>query len=182
MGSPNAYRFWGGSDFSHPAPGPPAQRISFAAHASLGTSGVRFLKAPLLFSKAVMREGRTVTVRPRLADRLAAKDKTLPRVLDGDSAHSRTPGALVHYCRATLQATIGPEHFSFRRCFSVSVTLRQPKVTAQLPTGGDVSTPCPCEAWRSLLHLVARQKQGRTGPLCWSFCQEQEPRRPYLRV
>jgi len=86
-----------------------------------------------------MREGRTVSVRPRLADRLAAKDKTLPRVLDGNSAHPRTPGALVHYCRATLQAETGPEHFSFRRCFSVSVTLRQPKVTAQLPTGGDVS-------------------------------------------
>ena len=29
----------------------------------------------------------------QLADRLAAKDKTLPRVLDGDSAHPRTPGA-----------------------------------------------------------------------------------------
>jgi hypothetical protein len=41
----------------------------------------------------VMREGRTDSVRPRLADRLAAKDKTLPRVLDGNSAHPRTPGA-----------------------------------------------------------------------------------------
>jgi hypothetical protein len=40
-----------------------------------------------------MREGHTVFVRPRLADRLAAKDKTLPRVLGGDSAHPRTPGA-----------------------------------------------------------------------------------------
>ena len=88
-------------------------------------------------SKAVMREGRTDSVRPRLADRLAAKDKIFPRVLDGNSAHPRTPGA----DSATLQATTGPEHFSFRRCFSVSVTLRQPKVTAQLPTGGDVSYP-----------------------------------------
>ena len=43
--------------------------------------------------KAVMREGRTDSVRPRLADRLAAKDKSLPRVLDGNSAHPRTPGA-----------------------------------------------------------------------------------------
>jgi len=43
----------------------------------------------------------------------------------------------------------GPEHFFFRRCFSVSVTLRQPKVTAQLPTGGDVS--CPPDAVGSVL-------------------------------
>ena len=50
-------------------------------------------EGPHLFSKAVMREGRTTSVRPRLADRLAAKDKTLPRVLDGNSAHPRTPGA-----------------------------------------------------------------------------------------
>ena len=50
-------------------------------------------KDQLLFSKAVMREGRTVSVRPRLADRLAAKYKTLPRALDRDSAHPRTPGA-----------------------------------------------------------------------------------------
>jgi hypothetical protein len=90
-----------------------------------------------------MREGRTDFVRPQLADRLAAKDKTLPRVLDGDSAHSRTPDALVHYWRTTLQAETGPEHFSFRRCFQVSVTLRQPKVAAQLPTGGDVSPLIP---------------------------------------
>ena len=137
---------------AHAAPPPRlwSQRISFAAHASLGTYGVRFLKAPLLVSKALLllfkastREGCTASVRPRLADRLAAKDKTLPRVLDGNSAHPRTPGALVHYCRATLQATTGPEHFSIRRCFSVSVTLRQPKVAAQLPTGGDVSPLIP---------------------------------------
>jgi len=81
--------------------------------------------------KAVMREGRTDSVRPRLADRLAAKDKSLPRVLDGNSAHPRTPGA----CCASLQTKRPRAHFSFRRCFQVSVTLRQPKVTAQLPTG-----------------------------------------------
>ena len=66
-------------------------------------------------SKAVMREGRTDSVRPRLADRLAAKDKTLPRVLDGDSAHPRTPGA----CCAWLQPKRPRAHFSFRRCFQV---------------------------------------------------------------
>ena len=82
-----------------------------------------------------MREGRTDSVRPRLADRLAAKDKTLSRVLDGNSAHPRTPGA----CCAWLQTKRPRAHFSFRRCFQVYVTLRQPKVTAQLPTGGDVS-------------------------------------------
>jgi hypothetical protein len=78
-------------------------------------------KAPLLFSKAQLlifqgktREGRTVTVRPRLTDRLAAKEKIFPRVLDGNSAHPRTPGA----DSATLQATTSPEHFFFRRCFS----------------------------------------------------------------
>ena len=90
-------------------------------------------------SKAVMREGRTDSVRPRLADRLAAKDKSLPRVLDGNSAHPRTPGA----CCASLQTKRPRAHFSFRRCFQVSVTLRQPKVTAQLPTGGDVSYLIP---------------------------------------
>ena len=37
------------------------------------------------------------------------------------------------YCR--------PVHFFFRRCFSVSVTRRQPNVAAQLPAGGDVSYP-----------------------------------------
>jgi len=31
------------------------------------------------------------------------------------------------------------EHFFFRRCFSLSVTRRQPNVAAQLPAGGDVS-------------------------------------------
>ncbi len=59
-----------------------------------------FSKALLLLFKASTREGRTVSVRPRLADRLAAKDKTRPRVLDGNSAHPRTPGA----CCAWLQA------------------------------------------------------------------------------
>ena len=102
---------------AHAAPPPRlwSQRISFAAHASLGTSGVRFLKAPHLLSKAVMREGRTASVRPGLADRLAAKDKTLPRVLDGNSAHPRTPGA----CCAWLQTKRPRAHFSFRRCFQV---------------------------------------------------------------
>ena len=50
-------------------------------------------KAQLLFFQGKKQQGRTASVRPRLAGRLAAKDKTLPRVLDGDSAHPRTPGA-----------------------------------------------------------------------------------------
>ena len=33
------------------------------------------------------------------------------------------------------------------------VALRQPKVTAQLPAGGDVSLPCPCGAWRFSLFV-----------------------------
>jgi len=97
-------------------------------------------KAPHLFSKAVMREGRTDSVRPRLTDRLAAKDKTLPRVLDGYSAHPRTPNMC--FGRARLQRA-----FSFRRYLRQEVALQQPKVAAQLPTGGDVSCPCPCRRY-----------------------------------
>ena len=73
--------------------------------------------------------------------RLAAKDKTLPRVLDGYSAHPRTPNMC--FGRARLQRA-----FSFRRYLRREVALQQPKVAAQLPTGGDVSYPCPCVAWR----------------------------------
>jgi hypothetical protein len=49
---------------------------------------------PVFAFQGKMQQGRTDSVRPRLTDRLAAKDKTLPRVLDGNSAHPRTPGAL----------------------------------------------------------------------------------------
>jgi hypothetical protein len=172
-GAPSVFGY--GTGATRP-PRPSSQRISFAAHASLGTSGVRFPRLRICFSKALLllfkastREGRTASVRPRLTDRLAAKDKTLPRSLDRDSAHPRTPGALVHYCRATLQATTGPVHFFFRRCFSVSVTLRQPKVTAQLPTGGDVSHPCPCVSMALFV--------GRTDAAGWSHRCSKPPRR-----
>jgi hypothetical protein len=43
-------------------------------------------QVPFLFSQGKMQHGRTESVRPRLTDRLAAKDKTLLRVLDGNSA------------------------------------------------------------------------------------------------
>jgi hypothetical protein len=65
-----------------------------------------------------MREGRTDSVRPRLADRLAAKDKTLPRVLDQNSAHPRTP-ARSFAIDAPGPGPNSPEHFFFRRCFQV---------------------------------------------------------------
>ncbi len=53
------------------------------------------------------------SVRSRLTDRPAAKDKTLPRVLDSDSAYPRTPGA----CCAWFQAQ-RPRAFFLRRRFS----------------------------------------------------------------
>ena len=86
-----------------------SQRTLHSAPTAFGFQGSAFV-----FQGSV-REGRTDSVRPRLADRLAAKDKTLPRVLDGDSAHSRTPGA----CCAWLQTERPRVHFSFRRCFQV---------------------------------------------------------------
>ena len=101
---------------------------------------MRFLKARFVFPR--QDAARPHGFRAALErSRLAAKDKTLPRVLDGYSAHPRTPNMC--FGRACLQRA-----FSFRRYLRREVALQQPKVAAQLPTGGNVSTPCPCVAWR----------------------------------
>ena len=62
---------------------------------------------------------RTVQPAPRLrglcrARAWAAKEKTRARFVDGESAHTRLPGA---GCACAPDHN-GPEHFFFRRCFS----------------------------------------------------------------
>jgi hypothetical protein len=92
---------------------------------------------PDLFSKAGTREGRTDHRAALDTSRQAAKDKTCPRWLVGNPAHARTSCAL---------AALDPRQraCSLRHRKPREVALQQPKVAAQLPTGGDVSYPCPC--------------------------------------
>jgi len=110
-----------------------SQRTLHSAPTAFGFQGSAFV-----FQGSV-REGRTDSVRPRLADRLAAKDKTLPRVLDGNSAHPRTPGALVHYCRATLRASATQSIFSLDAAFRFQLLCGN----RRLPHSSRLGETCP---------------------------------------
>ena len=123
-----------------PPPTPSCSLTSTADHVSLRTSAIRF-QGPFLFFQGKMHEGRTDHRAALDTSRQAAKNKTCPRWLVGNPAHARTSCALtIHDPR---QRACSLRHRKPRE-----VALQQPKVAAQLPSGGDVSTPCPCGAWR----------------------------------
>jgi hypothetical protein len=72
--------------------------------------------------------------------RLAAKGKTSPRALDGDSAHLSFPFPSSR-SYSDPDGLWGSGH-PLRRWLSQEVALQQPRVTLQLPSGGDVSSYC----------------------------------------
>ena len=84
----------------------------------------------------------------------AASAALVPGRLNENSLRDSSMGSrLIRVYRAlvalALQASEAQSIFSLDAAFQILVTVQQPWVAAQLPTGGDVSYPCRCEAPRS---------------------------------
>ena len=88
------------------------------------------------------------------------------------STSSRSSSATGSAC--SLPSSERQRAFSFRRHLRQEVALEQPKVAAQLPTGGDVSTPCPCVS----MALFAR----RADAARWSHRRKQAAPKDGLRL
>jgi len=117
-----------------------------------------------------MRSAAQVTPGLRRAPRQAAKGKISLRLIDGESAHTRSPGA---GC-ATLRASAAQSIFSLDAALQDLVTEQQPKVAIQHPIWGSVSTLLPVQSTVVFTTLAGARFQGcATDPLL--KCETQTP-------